>query len=331
MAPKKSKKSVTSQLRGHAPKNPLLSPRFGDIATFARLPHTRDLTGVNLAVVGIPFDAGTTYRPGARFGPRAIRTASCMNRNVHPTHEIHVYEKLSAVDYGDINTNPLNLRKAQQAIQKEYATLLKAGVTPVAIGGDHSVLLPILRAMKTKHKRFGLIQFDAHTDTADQAWGERYHHGTPVRRIVEEKLVRGGDIFQIGIRGPLTSRDQMEWDRKNGITHLTIEEFHERGMKPLLSKLKHDIPYYLSFDIDGVDPAFAPGTGTPVVGGLTSFEALDCVRRLKGLRFIGFDLVEVSPAYDHAEITSLLASALVFEFMSLAALGQTPQIMPTEK
>lgn len=312
---------MPKKIKGYAPKNPLLSPRFGDIATFARLPHTQDLNGVDLAVLGIPFDGGTTYRPGARFGPRAIRIASCMNRNVHPVHGVHIYEKLSAIDYGDLNCNPLNLKKTYETIEKGYSVLLKAGVLPIAMGGDHSVLLPILRAMKKKYKHFGLIQFDAHTDTADQAWGEPYHHGTPVRRLIDEKILKGKDIYQIGIRGPLTSQDQMAWDEEQGITHLTIEDYHALSpgvaMKRLLSKLNPEIPYYLSFDIDGVDPAYAPGTGTPVVGGLTSFEALDCVRKLKGLKFIGFDLVEVAPAYDHAEITTLLASALIFEFMSL--------------
>lgn len=308
-------------LKGHAPKNPLLSPRFGDIATFARLPHTKDLKGVDIAVLGIPFDGGTTYRPGARFGPRAIRISSCMNRNVHPVHEVHLYEKFSVIDYGDINANPLNSKKAYETIEKEYAALLKANVIPVAMGGDHSVMYPILRAMKKKHKKFGLIQFDAHTDTADQAWGESFHHGTPVRRVIEEKILDGKNVYQIGIRGPLTSHDQMKWDYEQGITHLTIEEFHETGMSKILDKIDRSIPYYLSFDIDGIDPAFAPGTGTPVVGGLTSYEAMSCVRKLRDLKFIGFDLVEVAPAYDHAEITTLLASALMFEFMSLAALS----------
>ncbi len=311
---------MSKKLKGHAPKNPLLSPRFGDIATFARLPHTQDLKGVDLAILGIPFDGGTTYRPGARFAPRAIRNASVMNRNVNPIHGGHLYEKLSAIDWGDINCNPLNLKKTFDIIEKDYGTLLKAGVLPIAMGGDHSVMYPILRAMKKKHKRFGLIQFDAHTDTADQAWGEKFHHGTPVRRLIEEKVLDGKNIFQIGIRGPLTSVDQMSWDENEGITHLTMDEYHAHGMRGVLDKLNPDIPYYLSFDIDGIDPAFAPGTGTPVVGGLSSYEALSCVRQLRGLKFIGFDLMEVAPMYDHAEITTLLASALIFEFMSLAAL-----------
>ncbi|MBI2606556.1 MAG: agmatinase [Deltaproteobacteria bacterium] len=309
-------------MKKYAPKNPLLSPRFGDIATFGRLPHTQNLSGVDIAVVGIPFDGATTYRPGARFAPRAIRTSSCMNRNVHPEYGVHIYKKLSAIDYGDVNCNPLNLKKTFGEISKTYGLLLKADVLPIALGGDHSVIIPILRAMHQKYGHFGLIQFDAHTDTADQAWGEKIHHGTPIRRLLEDGTLRGRDVFQIGIRGPLTSEDQMEWDRKQGITHLTAEEYQKKGMAPVLRKLNRKIPYYLTFDVDGVDPAFAPGTGTPVVGGLSSLQALEAVRALKGLRFIGFDIVEVSPPYDHAELTTLLASTLVFEFMALAALNK---------
>lgn len=318
----KKQQSTNTRLKKYHPKNPLLSPRFGDIATFGRLPHTQDLKGVDLAVVGMPFDGAATYRTGARFGPRAIRNASVLNRNVHPNYGLHIYEHLSAIDYGDINTNPLNLQKAFTAIEQEYAKILKAGVIPVGIGGDHSVLLPILRAMKKKHKHFGLIHFDAHTDTADQAWGEKYHHGTPIRRAVEEKLLRGDDIFQIGLRGPLTSKDQMEWDRSQGIHQLTIDEFNGGGLTDFLNEIRaKDIPFYLTFDIDSVDPAFAPGTGTPVVGGLTSVQALSTLRKLSGIHFIGFDCMEVLPAYDVSEITALLASAIMFECMTLAAVS----------
>ncbi len=313
--------------KGHAPKNPLLSPRFGDIPTFARLPHSKDLAGVDLAIVGVPFDGATTYRPGARFGPRGVRVASCLNRNYNPEQKVYVYEKLSAVDFGDVNCNPLNIQKTFAAIEADYAQLVKAKVIPVAIGGDHSVLLPILRAMKKAHPKFGLIHFDAHTDTADQAWGERYHHGTPIRRAIEEGLMQGKDTFQIGIRGPLTSASQEDWDRSQGIHQLTADQIHAAGcdgaLADFIKTADRSIPYYLSFDIDGVDPAFAPGTGTPVVGGLTSAQALAMVRALKQFRFIGFDLVEVAPDYDVGQLTCLLASALVFEFMSLAALNKS--------
>lgn len=307
-------------LKGHAPKNPLLSPRFGDIATFGRLPHTRNLKGVNVAVLGIPFDGAATYRAGARLGPRGIRNASVLNRNVHPLYNVHIYEKLSAIDYGDVNVNPINIQATFSEVEKEYDKLLKAGVLPIAMGGDHSVLLPILRSMKKKYRHFGIVHFDAHTDTADQAWGEKYHHGTPIRRAIEEKLVAGKDIFQIGLRGPLTSKSQMDWDREQGIQQLGIDEINAGRLADFIREIRNrNIPLYLTFDIDSIDPAFAPGTGTPVVGGLTSAQALDMLRKLAGLRFIGFDCMEVAPAYDVSEITSLLASAILFECMSLAA------------
>ena len=307
-------------MKGHAPKNPLESPRFGDISTFARLPHTRDLKGVDAAIVGVPFDGGTTYRPGARFAPRAIRVASCMNRNVHPEYSTHIYEKLSVVDYGDINCNPLNLKKTFGLIEKTYETLTKANVIPIALGGDHSIIIPILQTLKKKHKKFGLIQFDAHTDTADQAWGEQFHHGTPIRRLIEDGTLSGKNVFQIGIRGAMTSADQLAWDKSQGITHWTAEDLHYKGIEFLAKKIKSQkIPYYITFDIDGVDPAFAPGTGTPVVGGPSSLEVISALRGLRGIDVIGCDLVEVSPAYDHSEITTLLASTLLFEMMALIA------------
>ena len=305
--------------KGHAPKNPLECPRFADITTFGRLPYTQNLKKVDVAIVGIPFDGGATYRTGARFGPRALRAASVLNRNVHSLSGIHVYEKISAIDYGDISCNPLNINKTFAEIEKVYIDLLKENVTPIALGGDHSVLYPILKSAKTKFQRFGLIQFDAHTDTADQAWGEKFHHGTPVRRLIEGGFLNGRDVYQIGIRGPLTSKSQLDWDLTNGINQLSIDDYRRGRFEQFIAKIDPKIPYYLSFDIDGVDPAYAPGTGTPVVGGLTSYEALDCIRKLAGHKFIGFDLMEVCPAYDHAEITSLLGSALVFEFMNLKA------------
>ncbi len=304
----------------YAPKNPLLSPRFADIATFSRLPHTQNLKSANVAIVGIPFDGGTTFRPGARLGPRGIRQSSSLNRNANPSHNIDVYEKISAIDYGDINCNPLNLKKTFAEIEKVYSEILKNNVLPIGLGGDHSVMYPVLRAMSKKYGRIGLIQFDAHTDTADQAWGEKFHHGTPVRRLIEEGILKGSDILQVGIRGPLTSLKQNDWDRKQKITSVTVDDFNNGKLKSALKKMNKKIPYYLSFDVDGVDPAFAPGTGTPVVGGLTSVQALSAVRSLTQFKFVGFDVMEVAPPYDVAELTTLLASALVFEFMSLAAL-----------
>ncbi|MBU6374441.1 MAG: agmatinase [Bdellovibrionales bacterium] len=315
----------------YRPKNPLISPRFGDIATFNRLPYLPDLKGkqVDVAILGVPFDGGTTFRPGARFAPRAVREASALNRNFHPTLGVQVYERLNVVDGGDISVNPLNLQTTFKNIEKHVSQVHSAGARAILVGGDHSILLPELRAI---HKKFGkpiLVQFDAHTDTADSAWDEKYHHGTPVRRAIEEDLLSGSDIFQIGIRGPLTSADQESYCREQKINTLSIDDFYDIRKRDQFFHLIHSKaqkgpkkksrPVYVSFDVDGVDPAYAPGTGTPVVGGMTSREALDAVRKLKGLQICGANVVEISPPYDHAELTSLLGAALIFEFLSLMA------------
>ncbi len=308
-----------------SPLNPLEVPRFGGITTFSRLPYMPEIKRkmADIGILGIPFDGGTTYRPGARMAPRSIRQSSVLNRNFNPELGVDVYQALRAADLGDISVNPLSLQKTFKKIQSTYQAVLGAHIQPIALGGDHSILLPILREIKKKHKRFILIQFDAHTDTADQAWGEKYHHGTPVRRLIEEKILKGPDIFQIGIRGPLSHPSQDEYIHKNKINVLGIRDFYNTNTNEMFfNRIKthaSKLPVYVSFDVDGVDPAYAPGTGTPVVGGMTSFEALESVRKLAGLNIVGADVVEVSPAYDHAEITSLLASALVFEFMSLMA------------
>ncbi len=309
----------------YQPKNPLKSPRFGDVATFNRLPYVPDFRDQDIDVVllGIPFDGGTTYRPGARFAPRAVREASALNRNFNPNLGVHVYEKLSVVDGGDVSVNPIHLQTTFKNIEEHISEVHRAGARCISIGGDHSVLLPDLRAI---HKRYGavtLIQFDAHTDTADSAWGEKYHHGTPIRRAIEEGLLVGSKIFQIGIRGPLTAASQEDYIREQGIHVLDIDQFYEiQKRNEFLDQIRKTAgqgPCYLTFDVDGVDPAYAPGTGTPVVGGMTSFEAIQTVRKLQGLRFVGANVVEISPTYDHAEITSLLGAALIFEFLSLMA------------
>ena len=315
----------------YRPKNPLVSPRFGDVATFNRLPYLPDLKGkgVDVAILGVPFDGGTTFRPGARFAPRAVREASVLNRNFHPGLGVHVYDRLNVVDGGDVSVNPLNLPVTFKNIEKRVSEVHSAGARAILVGGDHSILLPELRAI---HRKFGkpiLVQIDAHTDTADSAWGEKYHHGTPVRRAIEEDLISGSDVFQIGIRGPLTSADQEEYCREQKINILDIDSFSDSKKREQFIQLIHSRankggrgkrrPVYLTFDVDGVDPAYAPGTGTPVVGGMTSREALDFVRRLRGLDICGANVVEISPPYDHAELTSLLGAALVFEFLSLMA------------
>jgi agmatinase len=307
------------------PINPLKSPRFGDLTTFNRLPFVPDLKdqGVDFAILGVPFDGGTTYRPGARFGPRAVRAASVLSRNYNPQLEVVVYDRLNVVDAGDITANPINFGKTMTEIERRVGEAHAAGARTLCVGGDHSITLPELRAV---HKKFGkptLVHFDAHYDTADAAWEEKYHHGTWVRRAIEEGLIEGPKIFQIGIRQPVTSTGDIEYGEGQKIHVLDIELFQDHAKKKAFFAEIHKVagrgPVFVSFDIDAVDPAFAPGTGTPVVGGLSSLEALQCLRALKGLNLVGADLVEIAPAYDHAELTSLLGAAVVFELLSLAA------------
>jgi len=222
-------------------------------------------------------------------------------------------------DYGDLPVNPLSIDDTFKRITRGLAPVLEADTIPVCVGGDHSILLPILRAMHAKHGPVALIQFDAHSDTWDQYWGMKYSHGTPVRRAIEEGLLAEPYILQIGLRGQLYNSHDLDFAREHKIATITAEEFHERGLAPVRKKLKpfKNRKVYLSLDIDVVDPAFAPGTGTPQVGGFSSVQILDLVRALAGLNFVGCDLVEVSPQYDSAEITSLLAANLVFEELCL--------------
>ena len=320
--------SDTAPKPHYKPLDPLKHPRFGDIATFNRLPYVPDFRGkdIDIVILGVPFDGGTTFRPGARFGPRAVREASVLCRNYNPDLAVHVYQKLNVVDGGDISVNPINLQTTMQNIESHLNDVLSANARAICVGGDHSILLPDLRAVHRKYGEITLIHFDAHTDTADSAWGEKFHHGTPIRRAIEEGLLKGSKIFQIGIRGPLTSPTQDDYIAEQGIQTLDIEAFHNpQKQADFFQKIKTVAgkgPCYLTFDIDGIDPAYAPGTGTPVVGGLTSYEALQSVRKLKGLNFVGANLVEISPPYDHSDITSLLGAALLFEFLSLMALSQ---------
>ena len=296
--------------------------------TFSRLPPLTesDDEAVDLAVLGIPFDGLVTFRPGARFGPRAIRQASVLGRGYHEGLAVSVYERLRAFDAGDVNVNLFDYEETFRQIEARVGQLQRRGAAVVALGGDHSILLPILRATSKRHPDLTLIQFDAHTDTSDATSGHKYHHGTSVRMAVEEGLIRGERIFQIGIRGAVGSADYHDYGKRAGIHTLGMEDFHDpprrEAFLALLREAAGESPCYLTFDIDGVDPAFAPGTGTPAVGGLTSFEALQMMRALKGLRFVGGDVVEVAPAYDSSEITSLLAASIAFELAALIALAR---------
>jgi agmatinase len=312
-----SKRKAADELP--APVNSLEFPRFAGLSTFMRLPHISDAKLLDVALIGVPFDSGTTYRPGARFGPRHVREQSAIIRPYNPVLGTSPFGVMRVADYGDLPVNPLSIDDSFKKITRGLGPLLEADAIPICVGGDHSILLPILRAMHAKHGPVGLIQFDAHSDTWDQYWGMKYSHGTPVRRAIEEGLLTEPYVLQIGLRGQLYDAHDLDFAREHRIAMITAEEFHQHGLALACKKLKlfFNRKVYFTLDIDVVDPAFAPGTGTPQVGGLSSVQILDLVRALAGLDIVGCDLVEVSPQYDSAEITSLLAANLLFEQLCL--------------
>jgi len=302
-----------------APINSLAFPRFAGISTFMRLPAITDPARLDVALIGVPFDGGTTYRPGARFGPRHVRHQSAIIRPYNPVLDLAPFELLRVADFGDLPVNPLSIDDTFARITTALAPVLDADTIPLCVGGDHSILLPILRAIHAKHGPVALIQLDAHSDTWDQYWGMKYSHGTPVRRAMEEGLLAVPYVLQIGLRGQLYDSHDLDYAIQQRIALVTAEQFHEQGLTLVRRKLQQfrGRKVYLSLDIDVVDPAFAPGTGTPQIGGLTSVQILDLVRELRGLAFVGCDLVEVAPPYDSAELTSLLAANLLFELLCL--------------
>jgi agmatinase len=307
----------------YRPVDPRESPRFAGIKTFMRLPHVTTTEGVDVAVVGVPFDTGASYRVGARFGPEAIRSVSALLRHHNEVLDVSIFDHCSVVDYGDLPVNPGYIEDSYRMIEEGLLPILDGGVTPIMLGGDHSVTLPELRAMVKTHGPVALIHFDSHTDTGDKRFGRRYTHGTPFRRAVEEELILVDHSIQAGMRGSVYSRDSLDDARNMGFDLVTAVEAQEQGIDELVRRIRDrvgDAKAFVSFDIDFVDPAFAPGTGTPEVGGFTSGEALRVVRGLKGLNLVGFDLVEVLPQYDLSEVTALLAANIVYEFISLFAL-----------
>src|SRR5438034_2922163 len=301
------------------------APRFTGIGSFMRLPQVTDMAGVDAAILGIPFDTGVSYRVGGRFGPAAIREASRLLRPYHVEHEIEIFDHLSVVDAGDLSIIPGNIQVSYQVMVDGLRPILEAGVVPLAIGGDHAITLGELRAIAGRHGPVGLIDFDSHTDTWDSYWGERYTHGTWCRRAIEEGLVDTARAVQLGIRGSLYGPEDRDGAQALGIHLIPSESLLERGVDAVLPEVVERVgkgPVFLSFDIDFVDPGFAPGTGTPEVGGPSSRDALRLVRGLRGLDLTGFDLVEVQPQYDHGEVTSLLAGTLLHEFLTLVALNR---------
>ncbi len=310
-------------MEGYRPVDPRESPRFSGIKTFMRLPHVKTTEGVDIAIVGVPFDTGASYRVGARFGPEAIRNVSALLRHHNEVLDVSIFDHCSVVDWGDLPVNPGYVEDSYQMIEDGLLPILEGGVTPILLGGDHSVTLPELRAMNKMHGPVALIQFDSHSDTGDKRFGRKYTHGTPFRRAVEEELLLVDHSIQVGMRGSTYSRDSLDDARKLGFEVVTSVEAQEQGIGELIQRIVNrvgDVKAFVTFDIDFVDPAFAPGTGTPEVGGFTSREALQVVRGLKGLNLVGFDLVEVLPQYDPSQVTALLGANIVYEFVSLIAL-----------
>ena len=309
----------TFRLRHPQPLDALSYARFTGIPTFMRLPHITQPEELEVALVGVPFDGGTTYRPGPRFGPRHVRVQSAIIRPWNPVLHVNPFAKQRVADFGDLSVNPLSLEDTFQRIEQGIAPLLRADVRCVCVGGDHSISLPILRAVAKKHGPVSLIQFDAHNDLWDEYFGSKYSHGTPFRRAFEEGLLLDGGVLQVGLRGQVYSEEDFDFARAHKVKMVTAEEFHKKGLPAVTRYLRtfRRRPVYVTLDIDCVDPAFAPGTGTPQVGGFTSFQILELIRVLRGLHIIGCDLVEVSPPYDTGEITSLLAANLLFELLCI--------------
>jgi agmatinase len=311
-----------SEPRG--PVDGLLVPRFAGPPTFARLPRLDEVARCDLAIVGIPFDSGTTYRPGARFGPAAIRQGSKLLRPYNPAQDTLPFNSVQVADAGDVPCNPFHIEAAIAQIDTGVDALLASVRGVLALGGDHTIALPMLRAV---HRRFGpvaLVHFDAHLDTWDTYFGAPYTHGTPFRRAVEERLLLEDRGVHVGVRGPLYAASDLVSDRALGFEIVRATDFDAVGPAVILERIRArvgDAPIYVSVDIDVLDPAYAPATGTPEAGGLTSRELLAVVRGLRGLRVVSADIVEVAPAYDHAEITAIAAAHVGYELLSVMALS----------
>jgi agmatinase len=297
------------------PRNPFVSPRFGQLATFMLLPAADGPDGLDVALLGIPYDGGVSYRSGARFGPRAVREQSSLIRPWNPVLKVHPFDRLRVADCGDVDIVPISIERTHAAIEQKIDTVVAAGARP----------LPLLRSLARRHGQLAVVHFDAHPDTWDEYFGSKLFHGTPFRRAIEEGIIDPKRMIQVGIRGPLYGPEDFAFHDEHGLEVLRIEPIKERGIPWAAERLARlrGMPLYCSFDIDACDPAYAPATGTPEVGGLTSFEALSLVRSLVGTTLVGADVVEVSPPYDGpGQITSLLAANLAFEILSVMALGK---------
>jgi agmatinase len=279
--------------------------------------------GADAILLGVPYDGGTTYQPGARLAPYHVRRVSALVQSYHPVHRTDVFERVRVRDGGNVAFPPFDAASVRAAVQAEVARVVEAGAAPFVVGGDHSVALPAMRAVAAKHGPLAVVHVDAHYDTSTaEVWGDAWHHGTPLRHAITEGLIAPGALVQLGVRGPWGGPDDGLLVAQSGGTTIGADEIAERGVREIVAQMRAiigDRPVYLTFDIDGVDPAFAPGTGTPVPGGLSAREALQLVRGLWGTRLVGMDLVEVSPPLDFSDLTSHLAAHLLYEGLALLA------------
>lgn len=299
-------------------------PRFSGVKTFFRLPHLtsdEELKNANVVIVGAPYDGGVSYRPGARFGPEHVRSMSSLGRGYQPALDVHVFKRLNVCDGGDISVVPQDIERTHQQIKEHVARILSAGATPIVVGGDHSTTIGTMQAMFEKYGRFGVVHFDAHTDTYPAAWDCDIHHGTFMRIAHERGWIQNDKVIQIGVRGPFASEDDLKTPNAYGFDVVSVDDVRINGLATVVSKIEklRGLPIFLSLDVDCLDPAFAPGTGTPVPGGLTSWEVLQMIRAMKGLNLVGADIVEVSPPYDVSGITSLFAVTAMGEMLAVIA------------
>ena len=304
------------------PVDATLVPRFAGPATFARLPRLDEVQRADIAVVGVPFDSGVSYRPGARFGPAHIRQSSRLLRPYNPAQDLSPFAVQQVADAGDITANPFDITAAIAAIEAGAETVLESAGRLVTLGGDHTIALPLLRATARRHGPVAVLHFDAHLDTWDTYFGEPYTHGTPFRRASEEGLIDAARSLHIGIRGPLYAATDLAETAALGYATVHCTDYDRLGLDGVIAAMRERLdtgPVYVSVDIDVIDPGMAPGTGTPESGGLTSRELLATLRGLTGLEVVGADIVEVAPAYDHAEITGIAASHVAYELISVMA------------
>lgn len=309
----------------YVPLNSLEVPRFAEIKTFMRLPNVKTTENIDYAIIGVPFDTGTTYRPGARFAPSAIRDISSLVKPYNVPQKVNVVDQLSGVDYGDIPVIPGFIEESYEKMTEDLRPIVEAGAVPICLGGDHSITLGELRAIAKTQGPVAMVHFDSHFDTIDSYFGKKYNHGTVFKRALEEGLIDVEHSIQVGMRGTFYSEEDLKGSEDLGFQVITSFEIREIGIPETIRRIKQrvgDQKAFLTFDIDFVDPAFAPGTGTIEVGGFSSTEALHMVRQLKDIRFVGYDLVEVLPAYDPSQITAFLGANIAFEFISLIALDK---------